>query len=93
MHEAGRDGELAVEIDGLVPGPELAEDHAGEQARITARCRQTALGGEDDLVAGLGEQAPRHGDLGGVEVGVGQRQQHLHRNSLAICAATSAGRS
>jgi hypothetical protein len=48
-------------------------------SRIRGRDRARLLGGEDDLMAGLAQDRPRHRDLGDVEIPVRKRQQHAHR--------------
>ena len=75
--------ELAVELDRLVLRAELPEQHAVEQPLIARGRRAAVFGREHDFVAGLDEQLPRHRDLGGVEVRVGQREQHTHPTMLA----------
>jgi hypothetical protein len=79
-------GELFVEPLGFVLGAELPEEDAGQQPGVRSGSGPGMLGGEDDLVPGVGEQPPGHGDLGDVEVAVGDRHQHAH---AAIMAAGS----
>ena len=76
--ELGRAGQLPVELDRLGLGAELSEHHPGEEAGIAGRAGATVLGGEGHGMTGVGEQAPGHRHLGGVEVTVRQRHQHLH---------------
>jgi hypothetical protein len=53
-------------------------------SRIRGRDRARLLGGEDDLMAGLAQDRPRHRDLGDVEIPVRKRQQHAHRAIIAL---------
>ncbi len=62
----------AIEPDGLGSGAQLTEHDAGDEPRIARRCR-ASLGGEHHPMAGLGQELPRHRDLGDVEVAVRQR--------------------
>ena len=72
-------GQLAVVLRrASSAGTELAEQDAGKEAGIAGRRPAARLGGEGDGVPGIGEQAPRHRDLGGVEVPVRQRHEYVH---------------
>src|SRR5437868_12417337 len=53
--------ELFVETPGLLRGAELPEEDPGQQPRGAGGPGPGALGGEDDVVTGVGEQPPGHG--------------------------------
>jgi len=82
-------GQLPVERDRLGIGAELAEDHAGQQSFVAGGL-VSLLGREDHLVSAVGQQPPRHGDLGRVEVAVGEGDQDA--DSAILCAEAVSSR-
>jgi hypothetical protein len=71
-------GELLAEPFGPRFGTQLSEKDAAEKEVVRLGRVSAVLGREDHLVAGIGQQAPRPGDLGDIEVVVGQRNQDSH---------------
>jgi hypothetical protein len=76
--ELGRRDHLGVERLRLGLGAELPEQNAREQQRVRRGRLPSPLGRERHPVPGAREQLPRHGDLGHVEVAIGERDEDVH---------------
>lgn len=74
----GRFGELLVVLLRLVLGPQLPEQHSGQQPWIGVGNGAGTLGREYHLVSGVGENPPGHRHLGDIEIAVGKRHQYAH---------------
>ena len=65
--------------DRLGLGAKLAEEDAAQQLGVTPWSAPSCLRSENHFVAAVGEQAPRHRDLGRIKITIGQWNQDAHK--------------